>query len=167
MVWNHLPNIGTATFIYIPVWFITCQNFYFGKFVRLTVCLSVCLSGWIITHNSRTHWHIFTKLQTQMHLVQCSPLCIFKFKGQMSRSLGHKIDQDGYMRQIQHTCQCVNCAKVRIISRAFSLMHSCADETLIVRQNFCLLFESLNIQTKIYTPSMKSEVLVNGLFENF
>ena len=28
----------------------------------------VCVSGWKITHNSRTRWHIFTKFHTQMRL---------------------------------------------------------------------------------------------------
>ena len=30
--------------------------------------LFLCLSGWKITHNSQTHWHLFTKFGTHMHL---------------------------------------------------------------------------------------------------
>ena len=40
---------------------ITCQN------ARILVWRFVCLSGWKITHNPRTYWHIFTKFGTQMH----------------------------------------------------------------------------------------------------
>ena len=48
--------------------FVTCQNLHFGNYVRLTVCLCVNLSGWKVTSNSWTHWHIFTKFYTHMRL---------------------------------------------------------------------------------------------------
>ena len=45
---------------------------YWPKCTFWQVCSSdtlfVCLSGWKITHNSRTHWHFFTRFSTQLHL---------------------------------------------------------------------------------------------------
>ena len=62
---------------------ITCQNLHFGKYVGLTVCLSVCLSLYKITDNSRTLWDIFTKIIPQMFL-GCSSIAI-SFQCQRSK----------------------------------------------------------------------------------
>ena len=51
------------------VWrFVTCQNFEeICKYVRLTVCPFVCLFVCLSFDNSRTLWHIITKLDPHMY----------------------------------------------------------------------------------------------------
>ena len=61
----------------------TCQNLHFGKYVGLTVCLSVCLSLHKITDNSRTLWDIPIKISPQMYL-GCSSIAM-SFQGQRSK----------------------------------------------------------------------------------
>ena len=54
----------------------------FGKYVRLSGCLSVCVSVRFVKRNSWTLWHIITKLDPYMYWVTCS--C--KLHGQICRS---------------------------------------------------------------------------------
>ena len=61
----HLAAILASTAISDCI-FITCQNFIFGKYVRLTVCVSVCLCVRSERDNSRTLWDIFTKRHHQL-----------------------------------------------------------------------------------------------------
>ena len=66
-----LANFGKYAISDCP--FITCQNLHFGKYVRLTVCLSVslfvCLFVCNIHDSGRTVQTINTKLSICMYLV--------------------------------------------------------------------------------------------------
>ena len=62
-----LANFGKYAISDCP--FITCQNLHFGKYVRLTVCLFVCLSVCNVNNTGRTVEAINIKLGTYMYLV--------------------------------------------------------------------------------------------------
>ena len=62
-----------------------CQNFEeICKYVRLTVCLCVCLSVCVSFDNSRTLWHIITKLDPHMYPWPIQKCIVFR--GQMSNN---------------------------------------------------------------------------------
>ena len=85
-------NIETLWPIYasrnwvIVIWdFITCQNLHFGKYVGLTVCLSVCL--FIRSRITLEPFEITSpKLVHRCILVAAPSLYLFKVKGQ-----GHEV----------------------------------------------------------------------------
>ena len=68
---------------------ITCQNLQVCWFNGLSVCLSVCLSLYKITDNSRTLWDIFTKISPQMYL-GCSSIAS-SFSRSKVKGQGHEV----------------------------------------------------------------------------
>ena len=94
-------NFGTSRNHVCDCSFITCQNFIFGKYVRLTVCylpkfhfwqvcsfngLFVCLCVRSERDNSRTLWDIFTKPHHQL-LPWPEMMCIVFLEGRSNVEL--------------------------------------------------------------------------------
>ena len=80
---DRTPICGVSHTVCAGYIFVTCQNLHFGKYVGLTVCLSVCPSLYKIKDNSRTLWDIFTKISPQVYL-GCSSIAI-SFQCQRSK----------------------------------------------------------------------------------
>ena len=77
----ELDYFKPPKFIFWPL-FITCQNFEeICKYVRLTVCPFVCLFVCLSFDNSRTLWHIITKLDPHMY-----PWPVQKWQGERTSS---------------------------------------------------------------------------------
>ena len=74
--------------------FITCQNFQFCKYVRLTVCVSVCEYEYVLI--AITHERFDQSSPNFTHICICvagRSLYFFKVKGQITRSRGQKVSQ--------------------------------------------------------------------------
>ena len=92
---NLRPEISWIRLFSSPL-FITCQNFQFCKYVRLTVCLFVCVSVRIdVVYTIQVapfdqSPSNFTQICT---LVRGRHWIFFKVRGQITRSRGQKIGQ--------------------------------------------------------------------------
>ena len=88
-------------------------------FIWRYVCLSVCLSGWKITHDSRTHWHNFIKFGTLMHIGLVWNTYWF------------------WNRSDKHTGRNVNFGKLAPLQVRF---HSNCERDLVICHNICMAY---------------------------